>query len=354
MKRALLFGCLATVACAAHAHESSLAYLVLDVDGPRVAGHWDVAVRDLEDALRIDANGDYRITWGEIEAGRPRVLDYAHERIHLVADGRDCATSFANDSLDRHGSTTFAVVRVEATCDRPISSLEVDYRPLLDVDATHRVLLEVSAADWTTTSVLSSRVPHETFAMRDQSRLQSLRHFIVEGVVHIWHGYDHLAFLGLLLLPAVLRRSSARSPDRPAAVVWRIARIVTAFTVAHSVTLCLSALGFIDLPSAPVEAAIAASIVVAGLLSLLPRAAALGTPLAFGFGLVHGLGFASALGGLGASGRLVSLAGFNIGVELGQLAVVAAALPFLFAVRRIDFVVYRRRRGLPPSTTGGG
>jgi hypothetical protein len=338
----------------AHAHESSLAYLVLEVDDARVVGHWDVAVCDLEDALGMDANGDYKITWGEIEAGRPRVLDYAHERIRLVGDGADCATSFASDSLDRHGSTTFAVVRLAASCDRPISALEIAYRPLTDVDATHRVLLELSAGGRTTTSVLSSRVPQETFAMRDHSRLQSLRHFIVEGVVHIWHGYDHLAFLGLLLLPTVLRRSSASTPDRPAAVVWRIARIVTAFTVAHSVTLCLSALGFIDLPSVPVEAAIAASIVVAGLVSLLPRAASLGMPLAFGFGLVHGLGFASALGGLGASGRLISLAGFNIGVELGQLAVVAAALPFLFAVRRIDFVVYRRRRGLPPFATGGG
>jgi hypothetical protein len=353
MKRGVLFAYLASVASAAHAHEPSLAYLVLDVDGARVTGRWDVAVRDLEEAIGIDANGDYKVTWGEVEAGRARLLDFAQERVRLVADGSPCAATFAGDSLDRHASTTFAVVRLEASCDRPISTLEIDYRALFDVDATHRALLEVSADGGSTTAVLSARAPLPALAIQDHSPLQSFLCFVVEGVVHIWHGYDHLAFLGLLLLPTVLRRSPKRGADGPAAVMWRVVRIVTAFTVAHSVTLGLSALGFIDLPSGPVEAAIAASVVVAGLASLVPRATSIATPLAFGFGLVHGLGFASALGGLGASGRLVSLAGFNIGVELGQLAVVAAALPFLFAVRRIDFVSYRRRRGLPPSTTGG-
>jgi hypothetical protein len=115
-----------------------------------------------------------------------------------------------------------------------------------------------------------------------------------------------------------------------------IVTIVTAFTLAHSITLALAATGTLVLPARPVELAIAASIAIAGALNLVPAWSRWRLPLAFGFGFVHGFGFANALGGLDAGGvsLLPLLGGFNIGVELAQLGIVAVVLPAIYLARR--------------------
>jgi hypothetical protein len=221
--------------------------------------------------------------------------------------------------------------------------LRVTYALLFDVDPAHRSLLELRAGARATTAVLSREEPARDFELARLSQWSSVARFVAEGVRHIWSGYDHLAFVALLLLPIALGSRASRRPPRAAAppsqtlrgAAGEVVRVVTAFTAAHSTTLALAALGLVTLPSRWVEAAIALSVLVAAVLNLAPRAPRLGAKLAFGFGLVHGLGFASALGDLGAreSGLIASLLGFNLGVELGQLAVVAAALPLLFSLR---------------------
>jgi hypothetical protein len=121
-----------------------------------------------------------------------------------------------------------------------------------------------------------------------------------------------------------------------------VLKIVTAFTVAHSITLSLAALGYVHLPSRLVESAIAASVVLAAFNNLVPFFAERGWMVAFGFGLLHGFGFANALRDLGLQhGQLAAtLFGFNLGVELGQLAIVAVFLPLAYALRGLLF--YRR------------
>jgi hypothetical protein len=164
-------------------------------------------------------------------------------------------------------------------------------------------------------------------------------------VWHIWVGYDHILFLLSLLLPAVL--------------VWRqeegwlaaetfhegfidVLKIVTSFTVAHSITLSLATLGLISLPSRLVESAIAASVVLAALNNIWPVFRGRRWTVAFGFGLIHGFGFASVLTDLGLpQGALLrALVGFNLGVEAGQLTIVGIFLPVAFGLRRTVF--YRK------------
>jgi hypothetical protein len=144
-------------------------------------------------------------------------------------------------------------------------------------------------------------------------------------------------FLFALLLPAVLKRKNGHW--LPAAdfrsVLMDVLRTVTAFTIAHSLTLALSAAHWVVLPSRFVESAIAASIVLAALNNLVPVIDA-DRSLAFGLGLLHGFGFAAVLSDVGLSGQsfVRTLFGFNLGVELGQLAVVVATLPLLHLLRR--------------------
>jgi len=158
------------------------------------------------------------------------------------------------------------------------------------------------------------------------------------GLRHIAEGTDHLLFLIALLLPAPLLACGSRWG--PCATVRRsllqILRIVTAFTLGHSFTLALAAFGIVSLPSRPVEVLIAVSIFVSAIHAIRPLFPGREAAIAAFFGLIHGLAFASALRDLGFSGwyRLVSLFGFNLGIETMQLIVVAAILPSLLLLTR--------------------
>jgi hypothetical protein len=174
---------------------------------------------------------------------------------------------------------------------------------------------------------------------------RSLMEFVREGVVHIWTGFDHLLFLTALLLPAVLVRSGGRWQAAPdgRGVIGSVAGIVTAFTLAHSLTLALAVLGVVSPPSRWVESLIAVSVIAAALDNLRPLIPGPRWAMAFVFGLVHGFGFASVLIDLNLPTETlaVGLVGFNLGVEAGQLAVVGALLPLAYCARQT--AAYPRR-----------
>jgi hypothetical protein len=178
----------------------------------------------------------------------------------------------------------------------------------------------------------------------ETSRLAQFGQYLVEGIWHIWIGFDHILFLLSLLLPAVLvheRRRWTGVGSFHAALV-EVLWVVTAFTVAHSITLSLAALQFIELPSRLVESAIAASVVLAAANNLWPVVQRRRWLVAFSFGLIHGFGFASVLTELGLpkDALVLSLLGFNMGVEVGQLAVVAVFLPVAYRLRNTP--LYRK------------
>jgi hypothetical protein len=337
MKRIVVALWFCIAGSAALAHEPSRSLLKLAVDDAGVRGRLDVSLRDLEDAVGLDADGDAAITWAEVQARSVDIAGYASRRLALEADGQACPLSAGPVTVDRHGGAIFAVVDLAAECPAAPRSLRAAYGLLFDLDPAHRALVEISAGGASTTAVLSDGAPVLEVEVTALSQWTSFARFVAEGVTHIWHGYDHLAFVALLVLPLVLGGARRNAPERPSArsVVVSIAGVVTAFTAAHSLTLALATLGLVSVPTRAVEAVIALSVLVAALLNVLPRVPRLGARLAFGFGLVHGFGFATALGDLGAgeAGIAASLAGFNVGVELGQLGVVAAALPVLLALR---------------------
>ncbi|MEI7786688.1 MAG: HupE/UreJ family protein, partial [Betaproteobacteria bacterium] len=168
--------------------------------------------------------------------------------------------------------------------------------------------------------------------------------YLLEGIWHIWNGIDHICFLLSLLLLAPLL--AARQPVhrwRGAAtakpVVMDVLAVVTAFTVAHSITLGLSVMKWLEPSPDVIEPAIALSVVVAALNNLVGWSALRRWRLAFVFGLVHGFGFANVLLDLGlpASALAAALGGFNVGVEIGQLAIVLVFLPLAWLMRGTAF-----------------
>jgi hypothetical protein len=159
------------------------------------------------------------------------------------------------------------------------------------------------------------------------------------GIDHILGGYDHLLFLLALLLPAplVARAGRWRDPRPVRATVIQLARIVTAFTIGHSLTLIGATLGGWHLPAAPVEVAIAVSVLVSAIHAIRPLVPGREPYVALLFGLVHGLAFATLLhqAGAGTASTAASLLGFNLGIEAVQLSIVALVIPPLLILSRM-------------------
>jgi hypothetical protein len=338
MRLALAFA-LALASATALAHKPSDSYLTLTTGGGALRGQWDIALRDLEYAIGLDTDGDGAITWGELRAHHADIAAYALARLTLRGDGRPCRPEVRAHLVDQHSDGAYAVLRFDAPCAAaPQRTLEIGYSLFADLDPTHRGLVRVQHGTATASGVLGPDRPRLELALGEASRLRQFLDYAREGVWHIWIGIDHVLFLVSLLLPAVLvfgARGWGPAP-RFAPVFWDVFRVVTAFTVAHSITLSVAALGLVELPSRLVESVIALSVVLAALNNLKPVVLARRWAVAFAFGLVHGFGFASVLADLGLprDALLVSLVGFNLGVEAGQLAVVGLFLPGAFLARR--------------------
>jgi HupE / UreJ protein len=329
----------------AQAHKPSDSYLALSVEGAAVRGQWDIALRDLEFALGLDTDGNGEITWGELKAKRRNVETYAFARLKINADQKACALAAADFLVDDHSDGAYAVLRFVADCGgRAPASVEVAYSLFFDIDPTHRGLLRFERGGTAQTGVLSPERPKLAFRAGESSPLSQFADYLREGVWHIWIGFDHILFLLSLLLPSVLiLKNKTWSPaERFRDTFWDVLRVVTSFTVAHSITLSLAALSVISLPSRLVESTIALSVVLAALNNLKPVVAERRWAVAFAFGLIHGFGFASVLADLGLpqGTLLLALVGFNLGVEVGQLAIVCAFLPLAYALRAT--ALYRR------------
>jgi hypothetical protein len=343
--RALVFLSLLFAAAAVQAHKPSDSYLAISVDGSVVRGQWDIALRDLEFAVGLDANGNGEISWGELRARHADIAAYALARLAIRADGRECKLSPTAHLVDEHSDGAYEVMRFDADCGtRTPASIEISYSLFFDLDPTHRGLLRFERGGVSQTAVLSPERPRLAFQAGEVSKLSQFFDYLREGIWHIWLGFDHILFLLSLLLPAVLSlKAGAWAPAagfRP--VFWDVLKVVTSFTIAHSITLSLAALSVISLPSRLVESTIALSVVLAALNNLKPLVAERRWAVAFAFGLIHGFGFASVLADLGLpqGTLLLALVGFNLGVEVGQLAIVSAFLPVAYALRGSWF--YRR------------
>jgi hypothetical protein len=320
------------------AHATSTSYLLIDApraDGP-VALRWDLAVQDIMWSIFIDQDFDGVVSWQEILAARAHYLEPGVlAQIAVARGGSPCVLRLGDLALAERTGQNFLSLALTAECPRA-GLLSVGGSLFLSGDASQRVLLSATRG----TEKLAGVISAETPAWTEPVRVSAWRNFVRftgEGIWHVLIGYDHIAFVLLLLLPSVLRPVNGRWQGAPRLgdVARDIFTIITAFTLAHSTTLALAVTGTLRLPTQPIEVAIAASIAVAGGINLLPQLSRLRLPLAFGFGFVHGFGFANALSEIDASGATLMplLAGFNIGVEIAQLSIVALVLPAIYLAR---------------------
>jgi len=337
----------------AGAHQSTSSYSDIAVGADGVVD-WELrlSTRDLYEALALEADRD--ATDDEVRRGEDALFAYvlARVRVASVAPGGEtpCPAERRGLRIASELGERRAGLRFVARCPGapgPVARVALRYDLFFDLDPRHtgyariRVGLKAIIREFHRGS---GRLEWELAGPPPASA--GLLDFLAEGVDHIYTGYDHIAFLvGLLLIAAVRRGDGGRWEPRGLKVgVLYVVKIVTAFTVAHSLTLIAAAVDWIHVPPRFVEAAIAASIVYVAVENVLSGDPRFRWPLAFGFGLVHGMGFAASLRPLlPPSGVVIPLLTLNVGVELGQLSIVVLLYPLLHAVARGGGgVLYRR------------
>ncbi|MEZ5066038.1 MAG: HupE/UreJ family protein [bacterium] len=346
IRRAVFAAVLATSFVASgpvSAHDVGESYLFLELEADQIRARVEARLEDLDAAVPIDANHDGKVTDAELETALASVQDYVASRLSLTADGapvdlRVTGHDLLVIDLGRYVQISFAGspgVEREISIDYSLLFDELpDQRGMLVIDYDHRTgeRNETEAVSLVFTPDHRSH----TLELGRGAGWAGFVLFVKEGVWHIWIGLDHILFLLALILPAVLRRVDGRweAVTDFRAGLMNVVKIVTIFTVAHSVTLSLAALDLVRLDSRVVESVIAASVVVAAV-----NSAFVGRkiwPVIFAFGLFHGFGFASVLGHLTFDRRAIlpALLGFNVGVELGQITIVAAIFPILWLARQ--------------------
>lgn len=345
--------CLVTAPLPAQAHKPSDAYLTLDVgDNGRLIQRLDIALRDLDRDLDLDADADGLLRWAEVRNRWSSLEQLADAAVVVQAGGQPCRRiASATPQLDSHVDGAYAVLQRTLQCAAAgvPATLTIDYQLFARSDPTHRGITRVNlpGAAAPLTQVLvpgAAPVALATGAAMPPTPWARLASFFADGLHHIAIGADHLLFLATLLMVAVWRRQGdGWAPRAAAGSAWReTLRLVTAFTVAHSLTLALAASGVLAPPTRWVESLIAASVCIAALDNLRPFLPGPRWVTVAAFGLVHGFGFAGPLQDLGLRGAdlALPLLGFNLGVEAGQLLVVAVLLPLALHLRATD--VYRR------------
>lgn len=325
------------VALPAQAHKPSDSYLQLDVTQERLEGRWDLALRDLHELLDLDQDGDGRVTWREVRASQEPIFTRLRRSLQVQSDETPCSLTPHSLALAEHSDGIYAAVGLKGQCPAPPQTLTVNYDFLFELDPSHRGLfyLEFGGVH---SSIFSPGRPGVTVSGGNPGSGSLFVRYLQEGAWHIWAGLDHLLFLLCLLLPAVLHREKGQWIPAPSGqrAFWEMAKIITAFTLAHALSLTAASLEWLQLPSRWVEAAVAATIIFAALNNLTPLVRDRLWLVGFGFGLIHGAGYASVLAGLGlpTQSLVLALLGFNLGVEGGQILIAAAFMPLAFLARR--------------------
>jgi hydrogenase/urease accessory protein HupE len=313
---------------AAVAHPVPFSYLDLRLQGTTIEGTLVAHIFDLAHDLSIEP--PERLLEPAVAAQQSRAIAALFaNRLSIAADGRVVTPQWSEAEAVPDRQSLRLRLRLPLASAPGIVSVNA---VLFPYDPNHQTFLNVYERDALTQAILDrGRTHFEYYPGTTQGTFAVVRRFVPAGVHHILIGPDHLLFLvGLLLLGGTIRR---------------LAMIVTAFTIAHSITLSLAALNIVTPPARIIEPAIALSIVYVGADNLLIRGGRDVRPwIAFAFGFIHGFGFANVLREMDLPARALgwSLFSFNVGVEIGQLLVVAAVASAVAALRSRSEVASRQ------------
>jgi hypothetical protein len=336
-----VFLCLIMWSGTVFAHQTGNSYLTLkEADGSFMV-ELDFIVRDLGNLLQVPGQpSDPPPAPDKLAALQVPITQVIQQSLSIAVDEQDIPLEFMSQSVVLHNDGLYVRQRFSAKAlSADVKFVVVRYQFFTQNDMLGRAFFKLSLRGEEISSVFDQSNAIQRFALGEGKRWATMGLFTQEGAKHIWEGPDHLLFLLTLLLPGLmLIRPAGSSTASGSTAAWKFAlKVITAFTVAHSITLACSVLGWVSLPDRFIESMIALSIMLSAALNLQNRFTFSHWKLAFVFGLIHGMGFANGLKELGLSSLyfLEALFAFNLGVELGQLsAVVLVAVPLVLLARR--------------------
>jgi hypothetical protein len=302
---------------AARAHDLNNSYseIIVTSDSLQLAVTFDIT--DLARGFVLDANGNQAVEREEILAEAPEMLAYIDAHVTLAVNFTPVKLEHRKTwpTQDDFGNVFVSFLFVQKLTGLPAEiSWSVDF--FEKFGAQHKNLLKVAVGEKVEPAVLSQGSPRQRFIIGGAMPLSAqIGQFVKLGIEHIFLGYDHIMFLFALIVIG--------------GRLGNLVKIVTAFTLAHSLTLILAALEILKLPPQIIESGIALSIAYVAAENFVIAQSNHRWILTFIFGLIHGFGFANVLRDLGlpTSGLVPSLLAFNVGVEIGQLCIVAALFP---------------------------
>ena len=353
---------LATLACVLCIFSSSLvpsatghalgqSYLYFQIREDSISARVELPVKELNEVLDLGFSADQKVGMEDIGPHLEAIKSYVDDNLVLNCAPETCEPVFQNHDFLNTTFAQFLLLEYDLEGFEQLpDSIDVAYDVILEQLPQHTNMLLVEE-NWRTGTFQNESNPLILF--RKPGQLQTLdltsgglwqgfSAIVYLGILHIVEGIDHVLFLVALLLPSVLRRredAQWHPVGKFSTAFVYIIKIATAFTIAHSITLCLATLQIVQVPSRVVESIIAASIGLAALDIFYPIFRGRSWLIIFLFGLFHGFGFASVLAELGVTSQhaLLSLFGFNLGVELGQLAIIAVVFPLLYLFRKQQF-----------------
>ena len=343
----------------AHAPEEN--YVWLNVDETQLSGRFEVNLKDIKTKLGIDVDAIADTRLRGVENSAQAVQEYFLNNFSIQNNGKKINLLFTEPSIfeDSNYLQYNFVSDTLPTGELSITNSLFLTPEYIKKDRLHRSLLVVAYnkvagkefGEENTALVFGPRNMTRTIDLANPPDILQWKDFLRQGVIHIWMGLDHILFIIVLLLTTVLVYSAGGWTAQPSfrQALWKTLKIVTLFTIAHSITLTLAALQLVNVNTIVVESIIAFSIIGIGINNIFPRFSAHSWILIFSFGLFHGLGFASVMGELQFRNVLIEriVVMFNVGVEVGQVAIVCLIFPILYLLRKNDN--YRRFVVIPVS-----
>lgn len=341
-----------------YAHQSPNTLLIMDISPDRVAIELQLPLPELELAFGNDISKNPETL---IERLGPQLKEYLKAHIHAylnkatpwaieVDELKMDKGKYAETNIDYWEVNARIILKPQA--GENTRHFFLDYDAILHQVITHVVLVSVRS-DWENGSKNAGEAgtisrntgdniiyPYEV-NLEKGSTWHGFKNMLHLGMEHIKEGTDHLLFLIVLLLPAMLLingKQWGKFGGTKYSII-RLVKITTAFTIGHSITLLIGALGWLKLPTQPVEILIAFSILVSAIHAIYPIFPGKETYVAAGFGLIHGLAFATILSNLklGAGTLALSILGFNLGIELMQLFIIAIIVPWLILLSKTPY-----------------
>jgi len=323
------------------AHQTGNSYLTVSEADGRLQLEIDFIVRDLGNLLQTPGQpNEPPPAPDKLLSLQAPITTAIQKSLTITVDEQAIPLEFLTQSVVLHNDGLYVRQRFSGS-NLPADAkfIVVRYEFFTQNDKLGRAFFKLVMRNDEISSVFDQTSSIQRFALGETKRWSTIGLFTKEGAKHIWEGADHLLFLLTLLLPGLMLIKPANTvitTDRRVAEKFAL-KVITAFTLAHSITLACSVLGWVSLPDRFIESMIALSIMVSAALNLQNRFTFSHWKLAFVFGLIHGMGFANGLKELGLSSMyfLETLFAFNLGVELGQLsAVVLVAVPVVLLARR--------------------